>query len=174
MSQTINFGIDLGTTNSLIAKYQSGKVEIFKSPASLKETLPSVVAFRKERIIVGDKAREMVEKDPSNVFSLFKRKMGTSESFFVKNINDNRTPMQLSAQVLKELKNFVHTGETIDSVVITIPASFDTIQSNATKKAGYEAGFKEVVLLQEPIAASLAFANKQDIDVELNGQWLGV
>jgi molecular chaperone DnaK len=172
MSQTINFGIDLGTTNSLIAKYQSGKVEIFKSPVSLKETLPSVVAFRKERIIVGDKAREMVEKDPTNVFSLFKRKMGTAEFFDVKSIGEPRTPIQLSALVLKELKNFVHTGENVESVVITIPASFDTIQSNATKKAGYEAGFKEVVLLQEPIAASLAFANKQDIDTPLDGQWL--
>jgi molecular chaperone DnaK len=57
-------------------------------------------------------------------------------------------------------------------VVITIPASFDTLQSNATKKAGYEAGFAEVVLLQEPIAASLAFANKQENAEELNGQWL--
>jgi molecular chaperone DnaK len=172
VSQTINFGIDLGTTNSLIAKYQSGKVEIFKSPISLKETLPSVVAFRNERIIVGDKAREMIEKDPSNVFSLFKRKMGTAESFMVKSLGQERTPIQLSGLVLKELKNFVYSGEVIDSVVITIPASFDTIQSNATKKAGYEAGFKEVILLQEPIAASLAFANKQDIDTSLDGQWI--
>ncbi len=172
MSQTINFAIDLGTTNSLIAQYKSGKVAVFKNPTSLKETLPSVVAFRKERIIVGDKAREMVEKDPTNVFSLFKRKMGTAESFFVKNIQESRTPIQLSALVLKELKNFVHTGETVESVVITIPASFDTIQSNATKKAGYEAGFQEVVLLQEPIAASLAFANKQENSADLAGQWL--
>jgi molecular chaperone DnaK len=172
MSQTINFGIDLGTTNSLIAKYQSGKVEIFKNPISLKETLPSVIAYRKERVIVGDKAREMVEKDPTNVFSLFKRKMGTAESFFVKSIGEERTPIQLSAAVLKELKNFVHTGESVESVVLTIPASFDTIQSNATKKAGYEAGFQEVVLLQEPIAASLAFANKQDKETDLTGQWL--
>ena len=172
MSQTINFAIDLGTTNSLIAKYHAGKVEVFKNPSSLKETLPSVVAFRKERVIVGDKAREMVEKDPANVFSFFKRKMGTMESFFVKNLNAEKTPIQLSAMVLRELKNFVYSGETVESVVITIPASFDTIQSNATKKAGYEAGFAEVVLLQEPIAASLAFANKQENAEELNGQWL--
>ncbi len=172
MSQTINFAIDLGTTNSLIAKYNAGKVEVFKNPSSLKETLPSVVAFRKERIIVGDKAREMVEKDPANVFSFFKRKMGTTESFFVKNLNAEKTPIQLSAMVLRELKNFVYSGEIVESVVITIPASFDTIQSNATKKAGYEAGFAEVVLLQEPIAASLAFANKQESAEELNGQWL--
>ena len=172
MSNTINFSIDLGTTNSLIAKYQSGRVEVFKNPIGLKDTLPSVVAFRKERIIVGDKAREMVEKDPKNVFSLFKRKMGTAESFFVKNLNEERTPIQLSALVLKELKNFVQSGENLDSVVITIPASFDTIQSNATKKAGYEAGFQEVVLLQEPIAASLAFANKPENEDKLEGRWL--
>ncbi len=172
MSQTINFAIDLGTTNSLIAKYNAGKVEIFKNPASLKETLPSVVAFRKERVIVGDKARELVEKDPSNVVSLFKRKMGTDDSFFIKNLNDTRSPIQLSATVLRELKNFVYSGETVSSVVITIPASFDTIQSNATKKAGYEAGFQEVVLLQEPIAASLAFANKTEEGTDIDGQWL--
>jgi molecular chaperone DnaK len=172
MSQTINFAIDLGTTNSLIAKYSGGRAEVFKNPINLKETLPSVVAFRKERIIVGDKAREMVEKDPSNVFSLFKRKMGTVETYHVPNIGEDRTPIQLSSLVLKELKNFVHSGETVDAVVITIPASFDTIQSNATKKAGLEAGFNEVILLQEPIAASLAFANKTENENQLDGQWL--
>ncbi|MDB5246124.1 MAG: Heat shock protein 70 [Segetibacter sp.] len=172
MSTTINFGIDLGTTNSLIAKFANGGVEIFKNPMGLKETLPSVVAFRKDRVLVGDKARELVEKDPENVFSGFKRKMGTSESFFVQNTVSFKSPMELSALVLKELKNFVYTGEKVQAAVITIPASFDTIQSNATKKAGYEAGFEEVVLLQEPIAASLAFANKREQGESMQGQWL--
>ncbi len=171
MSGNINFGIDLGTTNSLVAKFSNGQVEIFKNPVGFKETLPSVVAFRNNRILVGDKAREYIEKDPHNVFSSFKRKMGTSESFFVTSITDFKTPVQLSAMVLMELKNFIYTGEKPESVVITIPASFDTIQSNATKKAGYEAGFKEVVLLQEPIAASLAFANKS-YGTQLEGRWL--
>jgi molecular chaperone DnaK len=172
MSSTINFGIDLGTTNSLIAKFQNGVVEIFKNPNGLKETLPSVVAFRKDRVIVGDKARELVEKDPENVLSAFKRKMGTSESFFIPNITNFKSPIELSSLVLKELKNFVYTGEKVEAAVITIPASFDTIQSNATKKAGYEAGFAEVVLLQEPIAASLAFANKKEGGEYMSGQWL--
>lgn len=173
MTKAINFSIDLGTTNSLIAKYTAGVVEIFKNPTGLKDTLPSVVAFRKERIIVGDKAREYAERDPQNVFNFFKRKMGTSETFFAPVLNRTISPTELSAFVLKELKNFVHTGETISSVVITIPASFDTIQSNATKKAGYEAGFQEVVLLQEPIAASLAFANKEIANLtDLTGNWL--
>lgn len=171
MSATINFGIDLGTTNSLIAKCVNGKVEVFKNPIGHRETLPSVVGFRKERILVGEKAREYVEKDAANVFAGFKRKMGTSENFFVPNLTDFRSPIQLSSIVLAELKNFIYTGEVPQSVVITIPASFDTVQSNATKQAGYDAGFKEVILLQEPIAASLAFVNKDSEAIE-DGQWL--
>src|ERR1700743_2040489 len=171
MSGTINFAIDLGTTNSLIGKASNGRVTIFKTPSGMKETLPSVVAFRKERILIGDKAREYVEKDPANVFSAFKRKMGTSESFFVANNGEFKTPIELSTIVLQELKHFIFTGETPETVVITIPASFDTIQSNATKEAGYAAGFREVLLLQEPIAASLAFANKEGRE-GMKGQWL--
>ena len=172
MAQTINFAIDLGTTNSLIAKSSNGTVAIFKNPAGMKVTLPSVVAFRKDRLLIGDKAREYIEKDPSNVFGFFKRKMGTSDTFFVANQGGFKTPIELSTIILQELKNFIFTGETPQSVVITIPASFDTIQSNATKEAGYAAGFKEVLLLQEPIAASLAFANKEVAREGLKGQWL--
>ncbi|HEX8315362.1 MAG TPA: Hsp70 family protein, partial [Flavisolibacter sp.] len=168
----INFGIDLGTTNSLIAKFEGGAVQVFKNPIGHKETLPSVVAFRGQRIIVGDKAKEYITKDAGNVFGGFKRKMGSSESFLVPSTTSFITPIQLSATVLKELKNFIHTGEQIEAVVITIPASFDTIQSNATKKAGYEAGFKEVVLLQEPIAASLAFFNDSKKGIPEGGHWL--
>jgi molecular chaperone DnaK len=168
----VNFGIDLGTTNSLIAKFEGGNVQVFKNPLGHKETLPSAVAFRGERILVGDKAKEYVTKDPGNVFAAFKRKMGTNESFLVSSTLAMVTPVQLSAMVLKELKNFVHTGETVESVVITIPASFDTVQSNATKKAGYEAGFREVLLLQEPIAAALAFFNENQKEIPEKGNWL--
>src|SRR6187399_473853 len=168
---TINFAIDLGTTNSLIARSKNGSVEIFKNPSGMKVTLPSVVAFRKDRVLIGDKAKEYIEKDPSNVFASFKRKMGTSEQFFVVNDGSFKTPVELSTIILQELRNFIFTGETPESVVITIPASFDTIQSNATKEAGYAAGFREVLLLQEPIAASLAFANKEG-SPEMKGQWL--
>ncbi len=170
--QTINFGIDLGTTNSLIARFVGANVEVFKNPVGLKETLPSCVAFRGERIIVGDKAREWLLKDPLNVFGSFKRKMGTDENYTIQSKNTSISPIELSALVLKELKNFIHTGDIPKSVVITIPASFDTVQSNATKQAGYEAGFDEVVLLQEPIAASLAFFNKHLLSDKDKGKWL--
>ncbi len=173
MENTINYGIDLGTTNSAIAKFIKGEVIIFSNPQDFgRNTLPSVVAYRKDRIIVGNKAKEFLEKDPYNVVGVFKRKMGTSESFKIKSINESKTPIELSAQVLKELKTFVNTGDNLDAVVITIPASFDTIQSNATKEAGIKAGFKQVVLLQEPIAASLAYANMKKEREMQDGQWL--
>lgn len=168
----INFGIDLGTTNSLIAMFDKGNVEVFKNPTGFKETLPSVVGFRNNRILVGEQARAFVERDPKNVVSRFKRKMGTTETFKIKSLDTSKTPVDLSAFVLKELKAFIHSGEKPEAVVLTIPASFDTVQANATKEAGYEAGFKQVVLLQEPIAASLAYANKEkDADLK-NSQWI--
>ena len=173
MENTINFGIDLGTTNSAIAKFVKGEVIIFSNPQDYgRNTLPSVVSYKKDKITVGNKAKEFLEKDPKSVVGVFKRKMGTAESFKIKSINESKTPIELSAQVLKELKTFVNTGDSLDAVVITIPASFDTIQSNATKEAGIQAGFKQVVLLQEPIAASLAYANMKKEREMKNGQWL--
>ncbi len=173
MENTINFGIDLGTTNSAIAKFVKGEVIIFSNPQDYgRNTLPSVVAFRKDKIIVGTKAKEFLEKDPKSVVGVFKRKMGTAESFKIKSINESKSPVELSSQVLKELKTFVNTNDTVEAAVITIPASFDTIQSNATKEAGIQAGFKQVVLLQEPIAASLAYANMKKERELQDGQWL--
>jgi molecular chaperone DnaK len=172
MSKTINFGIDLGTTNSLIAKFNKGTVEVYKNPVGFKETLPSVVGFRNDRILIGDKARDYLEKDPKSTVGQFKRRMGTTESFKIKSLNQSKTPIELSAFVLKELKTFIHTGESPEAVVITIPASFDMVQSNATKEAGHQAGFKQVVLLQEPIAASLAYANKTTGNELNNSKWI--
>ena len=172
MSKMVNFAIDLGTTNSLIAKFENGQVEVFKNPNGFKESLPSVVGFRNDRILIGDQARIYAEKDPKNVGSRFKRKMGTTETIKLHAAGGSKTPIELSAFVLKDLKNFVHTGEAVDAAVITIPASFDTVQSNATREAGLAAGFKQVVLLQEPIAASLAYANKEkNVDLR-NSQWM--
>ena len=162
MMKTVNFSIDLGTTNSLIAKYENGRVTLFRNPVGHRESLPSVVAFRKERILVGDKAREFLLKDTVNVFGGFKRRMGSDDRFYVVNIDENVTPVELSAYVLKELKQFVHTGEQVEAAVITIPASFDTMQANATQKAGKLAGFSDVFLLQEPVAAALAAFNNQN------------
>lgn len=167
----INFGIDLGTTNSAIAKYENGKVSVFKNPVGFKDSLPSVVSFRKGKIQIGDKAREHIVNFPDAVFSSFKRKMGSDHKYFIEAINETLSPIDLSAKVLNELKNFVN-NETLNSAVITIPASFDTIQSNATKKAGLNADIKEVVLLQEPIAACLAYSNFQNLEITEEKKWL--
>jgi molecular chaperone DnaK len=173
MENTINFGIDLGTTNSAIAKFVKGDVVVFNNPLDYgRSTLPSVVMYRKDKVIVGSKAKEFLEKDPKSVVGAFKRRMGTSMSFKISAIGESRTPIQLSTEVLKELKTFVNTGETVDAAVITVPASFDLIQSNATKEAGFHAGFRQVILLQEPIAASLAYANMKKAKDLADGQWL--
>jgi molecular chaperone DnaK len=172
MNKMINFAIDLGTTNSLVAKFNLGDVEVFRNPNGFKETLPSVVGFRNDRILVGEQARIYLVKDPKNVVSRFKRTMGTTESFRIKSLGQSKTPVDLSAFVLKQLKTFIHTGEVPEAVVITVPASFDMVQSNATKEAGFAAGFKQVILLQEPIAASLAYSNKEKgVDLK-NSQWI--
>ena len=170
--RSVNFGIDLGTTNSLIARYEHGKAVVYKNPVGLKETLASVVAFRPERTLIGDKAREYLTKDPVNVFGGFKRKMGTDEKYYVVNIDENVTPVELSTLILKELKKFPPPSEPIEAAVITIPASFDSMQSNATLKAGQDAGFKDVFLLQEPVAACLAFFNETNAKETPTGHWL--
>lgn len=81
--KTINFAIDLGTTNSLIAKYDENGVVLYNNPLGLKQTLPSCVAYRGNRIVIGDKALDYLEKDAENVCMLFKRKMGSLETYYV-------------------------------------------------------------------------------------------
>lgn len=167
----INFGIDLGTTNSGICKFVDGKVIIYKNPVGFSDTLPSIVAYRKGRIFIGDKARELLKSGNPDVFASFKRKMGTEHIYQISENQEQKTPIDFSSMILKELQSFI-PDEKPQSIVITIPASFDTVQSNATKKAGLSAGFKQVVLLQEPIAACLAYANFQNIENQEEKNWL--
>jgi len=172
METSIHIGIDLGTTNSLIARFHQGKVEVCKNPVSWKETLPSVVAFKHGKVTTGEKAKEFLEKDPLNVFGAFKRKMGSSEKLKIQSLGKEISPIELSSFVIKELKTFLPAGSDASSAIITIPASFDTVQSNATKEAGFLAGFQNIDLLQEPIAASLAFVNNSPENELKNGYWM--
>lgn len=169
--KNINFGIDLGTTNSGICKFADGRVTVYKNPVGFSDTLPSMVAYRKGRIFIGEKARELLKSGNPDVFASFKRKMGTEHRYRIAETNEEKTPVDFSAMVLKELVSFI-PDEKPQSVVITIPASFDTVQSNATKKAGLAAGFGQVVLLQEPIAACLAYANFMKIEHTEEKNWL--
>ena len=162
---TIPIGIDLGTTNSSIAVNINGKIEIIKKPGGVGYT-PSVFGFNKTgNKIVGQKAYEYLYKrgsknEDKNFKAEIKRLMGTDETVFFERGKVKMTPEEISSEILKELKEDVlkkYSDFPTNSAVITIPAAFSVLQSEATKKAGELAGFKHVVLLQEPIAAAVSY-----------------
>lgn len=175
----MKFGIDLGTTNSAICKMESGE-PVIKKTDTLKDTLPSCVSFTKKKIAkVGDSAYNDLRQDKSratkkwsndreNVFIEFKRNMGTDKSYESSNMGESFSPEQLSAEVLKTLKSFI-ADDNITSAVITIPAKFKADQIAATKRAAQKAGIEHCELLQEPIAASMAYGLSAS---NKNGQWL--
>ncbi|MCC5937771.1 MAG: Hsp70 family protein [Lunatimonas sp.] len=163
----IDYGIDLGTTNSAISRMEKGNVEIIKAlPDRKKETTPSCVSFRNNgSILVGDPAyanyrseslKSLSGNKSLNSFVEFKRTMGTDKRFSVSNVNKEFSSEELSAEVLKRLKEYVQ-DENINAAVITVPAAFKNNQIDATRRAGKLAGFDHVEVLQEPVAASMAY-----------------
>lgn len=175
----MRFGIDLGTTNSAICKIEGGE-PVIKKTDTLKDTLPSCVSFTKKKIAkVGDSAYNDLRSDKSratkkwlndreNVFIEFKRNMGTDKPYESSYMEASFSPEQLSAEVLKALKSFIG-DESVSAAVITIPAKFKADQIAATKRAALLAGIEHCELLQEPIAASMAYGLSTSIK---NGQWL--
>ena len=160
---TIKIGIDLGTTNSSVAVIQNKEPQIVKNDLG-EESTPSVVyGDRAGTILVGSKAKKRANHSKENLKnsrSEIKRLMGTSETLFFPHLNKHLLPEEISAEILKSLTGNVerkYPDMVLDSVVITIPAYFSTVQSEATKRAGILSGFKQVVLLQEPIAAAIAY-----------------
>lgn len=171
----IDYGIDLGTTNSAICRMENGDAVIKKSD-TLKDTMPSCVYVNKKKAIqVGDSAYNALKRDKlgamrnwkandSNSYIEFKRTMGTDKNFTCTHLEKEFTSEELSAEVLKSLKKYVK-DENVNSIIITVPAKFTINQNDATRRAGELAGFKHVELLQEPIAASMAYgieSNKKD------------
>jgi molecular chaperone DnaK len=175
----IDYGIDLGTTNSAIARMENGKPRVIQSDLQ-KDTMPSCVAVNpRKNIIVGDAAHASYIKDKlrnaktngqidTNSFLEFKRTMGKDIKYRSSLLNRDFTSEELSAEVLMKLKSFI-TDETIKSIVITVPAMFTMAQNEATISAAKLAGFEVVELLQEPIAASIAYGLDSK---EKNGRWL--
>ena len=159
MSKTI--GIDLGTTNSCVCVYEGGEAKVIANPEG-NRTTPSVVAFKKGEIIVGDAAKRQVVTNKDTVSSV-KRLMGTSEKVHV---NDkDYTPEEISAMILGDLKKTAeaYLGETVTKAVITVPAYFNDSQRQATKNAGKIAGLEVERIINEPTAAALAYGlDKQD------------
>ena len=175
----IDYGIDLGTTNSALARMENGD-SIIKKNDLQSDTTPSAVAFgNKGRIRVGQQAYNQLKADrlasqksgdfKPNVFVEFKRTMGTDEQYSPAIEPDPVwSSEQLSAEVLKKLKDCVN-DETVHAAVITIPAEFKGAQQQATLQAAELAGFKQSRLLQEPVAAAMAYG--LDAGSE-KGKWL--
>ncbi len=156
---TIDYGIDLGTTNSAIAVLEGTRAQIIKNVEN-QETTPSAVWIdRGGNLVVGRRAREHRFSDGANATAEFKLKMGTSEEVLFARNGRRMKPEELSAEVLKSLKQDVQRrfGESITAAVITVPAAFELPQCEATRRAAELAGLTESPLLQEPIAAALAY-----------------
>lgn len=174
-------GIDLGTTNSLVAYIKDGQALAVKSKNGKSTLVPSVVHFTdNQAIIVGDAAKEKLISDPENTVYSVKRLMGKSyhdvrdfQQYFGYQIIDEDTeslvkirvkdkfftPTELSAEILKELKRRIEDelGETVSKAVITVPAYFNDAQRQATRDAGKLAGLDVLRIVNEPTAASLAY-----------------
>jgi molecular chaperone DnaK len=150
-------GIDLGTTNSVIAVMEGGQPVVIPN-AEGSRTTPSVVAFTKtgERL-VGQLAKRQAITNPERTISSIKRNMGTD--YRVKIDGKDYTPQEISAMILQKLVNDAssYLGERVSRAVITVPAYFNDAQRQATKDAGKIAGLDVLRIINEPTAASLAY-----------------
>lgn len=172
----IDYGIDLGTTNSAISRMENGEAKIIKVNGQ-DDTMPSCIAFNRRGVLAGKKAFAVYRSDQEaslsreiepNAFIEFKRTMGTDKKYFSSNYGKDLSSEELSAEVLKTLKSFV-TDEAVNAVVITVPAAFKNNQIDATRRAAKLAGIEHAEVLQEPVAAAMAYgldSKKKD------GYWL--
>ncbi len=155
MAKTI--GIDLGTTNSVVAVMEGGKPTVIAN-AEGSRTTPSIVGFAKngERL-VGQLAKRQAILNPDNTIISIKRHMGED---YKKNIDGkDYTPQEISAMILRKLADdaSAYLGEKVTSAVITVPAYFNDAQRQATKDAGKIAGLDVLRIVNEPTAAALAY-----------------
>ena len=174
-------GIDLGTTNSLVAYMKDGTPTVIPGRNG-RMMVPSVVAMTDNGLIVGDSAKEHLTRNPERTVYSVKRFMGkgfadvqSELTYFPYSLTEQGgviriklgektySPPQISAMILKELKQRAeaHLGESITKAVITVPAYFNDSQRQATKDAGMIAGLEVVRIINEPTAASLAYGLQQ-------------
>ena len=156
MSKVI--GIDLGTTNSVVAVMEGGEPTVITNPEGSRLT-PSVVGFTKDdQRLVGQMAKRQAISNPARTVSSIKRHMG--EAGYRVEIGDKKfSPEEISAMILQKLKADAekYLGETVTQAVITVPAYFSDSQRQATKDAGKIAGLEVLRIINEPTAASLAY-----------------
>ena len=174
-------GIDLGTTNSLVAYMEDGRPRVIPG-RNERMMVPSVVAMTDNGLIVGDPAKEHLIRSPERTVYSVKRFMGkgledvqSELAYFPYHLTEQGgviriklgektySPPQISAMILKELKQRAeaHLGESITKAVITVPAYFNDSQRQATKDAGMIAGLEVLRIINEPTAASLAYGLQQ-------------
>ncbi len=155
-------GIDLGTTNSVVAVMEGGEAVVIPSQEGARTT-PSVVGFSKtEERLVGQLAKRQAVANPERTISSIKRHMGSD---FTVSIDDKKyTPQEISAMILQKLKSDAeaYLGEKVAQAVITVPAYFTDSQRQATKDAGAIAGLEVLRIINEPTAAALAYGLDKD------------
>ena len=159
-------GIDLGTTNSVVAVLEAGEAVVIPNSEGSRTT-PSVVAFSKAgEVLVGEVAKRQAITNPERTFRSIKRHMG--ENWKSEDVDGKKyTPQEISARTLMKLKRDAeaYLGDTVTQAVITVPAYFDDAQRTATKEAGAIAGLEVLRIINEPTAAALAYGlNKGDED----------
>ncbi len=156
---SLYLGIDLGTSNSVIAGLTDGRMRVFR-PADGGETLPSIIYFDKRgHRLFGRRAHDQAFVNPENVVAGFKRLMGTKTPLTAPEAGISLAPEECSAaiigQLLGQMENDIGKHE-MTGAVVTIPAAFNQMQSEATLRAARMAGLERVALLQEPVAAAMA------------------
>ena len=160
MAKTI--GIDLGTTNSVVAVMEGGKPTVIAN-AEGSRTTPSIVGFSKtgERL-VGQLAKRQAILNPDKTVISIKRHMG--EDYKINIDGKDYTPQEISAMILRKLADDAsnYLGEKVTSAVITVPAYFNDAQRQATKDAGKIAGLDVLRIVNEPTAAALAYGLEKD------------
>jgi len=171
MRETVDFGMDLGTTNSSIAAWSNGSVRVFRNLHQSETTPSAVYVDQRGTVYVGQRAYERLTVDAANAAAEFKRQMGTGDEKLFASSGIRLSPEQLSAEVLKSLCSDVSrsTGEQVDQAVITVPAAFLQPQCEATRAAAHLAGIEVAALLQEPIAAAIAYGYQANIP---QGCWI--
>jgi molecular chaperone DnaK len=156
-------GIDLGTTNSVVAVLEGGEPEVIANAEGARTT-PSVVAFKGGEVLVGEVAKRQAVTNADRTVRSVKRHMGSDWKQEID--GKSYTPQEISARILMKLKRDAEAflGEDVTQAVITIPAYFDDAQRQATKEAGEIAGLEVLRLVAEPTAAALAYGLEKEED----------
>jgi molecular chaperone DnaK len=157
-------GIDLGTTNSVIAVLEGGDPTIIPN-AEGGRTTPSVVSFKDGEVLVGEVAKRQAITNPDQTVRSVKRHMGTDWSIEID--GKKLTAQEISARILMKLKRDAeaYLGDKVTDAVITVPAYFNDAQRQATKEAGQIAGLEVLRIINEPTAAALAYGlDKEESD----------